>query len=54
MLNDTSVSEIIQFGLHQYMLQIQDQCGELSQEITRSYFQARSLPLGEVVQEMSV
>jgi hypothetical protein len=36
------------------MLQLQDYCGELSGKITQSYFQARSLPAGEVVQEMSV
>jgi uncharacterized alpha-E superfamily protein len=39
MLADTSMSGIIQHGMHQYMLQLQDYCIEISQKITGSYFQ---------------
>ena len=39
MLDQTTMTSIIQFGLHQYMIQLQDYCGEISQKITQSYFQ---------------
>jgi len=41
-LSETTISNIIQFGLHQYLLQLQDHCAEISQEISQAYFQARS------------
>lgn len=39
MLDQTTMTSIIQYGLHQYMLQLQDYCSEISQKITQSYFQ---------------
>jgi len=38
-LGETSMSGIIQFGLHQYMEQLQVHCIEISKKITNSYFQ---------------
>lgn len=39
MLSETTMTGIIQFGLHEYMSQIQNSCGEISQKITGVYFQ---------------
>ena len=39
MLGDTSMTGIVQFGLHQYMTQIQAYCAEISGKISQTYFQ---------------
>ncbi len=54
MLSNTTMSGIVQFGLHQYMLQLQDYCNEISQKITQAYFQARSIPQGALSEELTV
>ncbi|MBV9471168.1 MAG: alpha-E domain-containing protein [Abitibacteriaceae bacterium] len=38
-LDQTTMTGIIQSGLHQNMIQLQDYCGEISQKITQTYFQ---------------
>ena len=39
MLTDTTMSGIIQFGMHQYMQQLQSFCNEISGKISQTYFQ---------------
>jgi uncharacterized alpha-E superfamily protein len=39
MLDGTTMSGIIQFGLHQYMVQIQGYVAEISRKISQTYFQ---------------
>ncbi len=39
MLQETTMNSIIQFGLHQYMTQIQGSCVEVSNKISHRYFQ---------------
>lgn len=39
MLGETTMSGIIQFGLHEYMMQLQSYCAETTDKITSTYFQ---------------
>jgi uncharacterized alpha-E superfamily protein len=39
MLSETTMKGIVQFGLHEYMAQIQHYCAEVSNKITQTYFQ---------------
>ena len=39
MLSDTTMSGIIQFGLHEYLLQLQAYSGEIASKISQVYFQ---------------
>ncbi len=38
-LQETTMNSIIQFGLHQYMTQLQGDCAEVSSKISQRYFQ---------------
>jgi uncharacterized alpha-E superfamily protein len=38
MLEETTMNSIIQFGLHQYMVQLQRNCAQISGKITQRYF----------------
>jgi uncharacterized alpha-E superfamily protein len=37
-LEETTMNSIIQFGLHQYMVQLQSNCAQISGKITQRYF----------------
>jgi uncharacterized alpha-E superfamily protein len=41
MLSETTMKGIVQFGLHEYMAQLQHYCAEVSNKITQTYFRAR-------------